>query len=342
MFLHNPIHHLHHHSKPHQDLLAVHLGLAFLPFGKPHHALAIPRVAPGGVGHRSCLVGPDFQILRPPVVLGQEVAPEALRQAIVLHGVVPGVQAQQDGPLRQPLGERNDAGQEGRGALLAMLGALPELESEGPALLAQVGRNGGIALELLVGPADALLLRLGVVEGGHVHVQGDMAGGKRRDRRLGHAKEVGRGLLDIVHVEVRPLIKTLPDGDRGREGLKAEALGHQDLVLQRGHGFEVALSGAERRDVGHRHVARGDGAGPLGKLPGKILVQRRVPAEKLPDQGKAGPTHQIHALRLHEFDFHPGHPQGDAGHHPEIMPNPHGCCTSVNSPQADCTDSRIG
>jgi hypothetical protein len=89
-----------------------------------------------------------------------------------------------------------------------------------------------------------------------------------------------------------------------------QALRREHLVLQGGHGLEIALPGAEGRHVCDCDVPGRDRPRALRELPGQILAEVGIALQDLPDQGQARAAHQFHPLRFDEPDFHPGSPIG--------------------------------
>ena len=80
--------------------------------------------------------------------------------------------------LGQALGARQYPLQEGVALLHGVLLARPQFQTQAPPFVAQVGGDRGVAIDLLVGPRDAFLLRVAVVHDEGVDVQADV-------RRLG-------------------------------------------------------------------------------------------------------------------------------------------------------------
>jgi len=96
--------------------------------------------------------------------------------------------AHQQRGIGQMIGTRQHALEEGVALLHGVLLAGTQLQAQAPALVAQIGRDGGVAVDLLVGSRHAFLAGVAVVHHEGVDIQADMVL-VRGDRRLGQRQQ---------------------------------------------------------------------------------------------------------------------------------------------------------
>ena len=77
-----------------------------------------------------------------------------------------------------------------------MLAPWPEFHLQTPALLAEIGGHGSIAIVVLVSAADPFLLGVGVILGKDVHIQGDKTAPVAGDRVLEPLEHGARTSVD--------------------------------------------------------------------------------------------------------------------------------------------------
>ena len=109
-------------------------------------------------------------------------------------------------------------------ARLTVLAAGPQFDFQAPALHAQIGGDGRVAVEVFVGAAHPFLAGVRVVLGEHVHVQGHKAIGIARDldaELLEHGPGAANDQRD--QAGCGPLVKPLPQAFR--RGQPADARG---------------------------------------------------------------------------------------------------------------------
>ena len=89
----------------------------------------------------------------------------------------------------------NSPRQERNEFLLAMLFAFPKFEFEAPPLPPEVGGDRRVAVRSMVGPGDAFLLRVGVIEGDDIDVQRHVAILQWCDQALCPLDEIDRAVV---------------------------------------------------------------------------------------------------------------------------------------------------
>ena len=170
--------------------------------------------------------------------------------------------------------------------LLAVLAAGAQFAGEAPALLAQIGRNRGIAVETLVGVADALLPGARVVHRKYVDIERYVLvrrgpGRSSRpddDRRDGSAdvpEKIGRGRINDDDHGARVLVEALAQARRRRHLPDAERTLEERIPAFVLDGIEIALGRAQQSDVALHAISVGDAMAQRDRL--EVAVKARVP-----------------------------------------------------------------
>jgi len=172
----------------------------------------------------------------------------------VLDGVVAPVQAHQQGGGGQLPGTPQHALEKLWGAFLAVLTAGTQLQLQAVALLGQIGRHRRIAVHALVGARDALLLRLGVVEGCDITVQGHQAIAQRRQPGPAALEKFDDGVLHDAPVPCGMGIHALAQNALGGDLVEAERRREELVLSEPIDRFEIALAQTQQRHIAREHV----------------------------------------------------------------------------------------
>ena len=249
------------------------------PFGHAHYPLAGVACTVhlhGFVDHQQAdsLAGPgrgDRAFAEHPVAPGQLVAVARVplddeahlfgsgEHLPRFHRVVGRVQPDQDLLLNEHMRRLDHSLDERHESRLTVLAARPQFDFQAPALHAQVGGDGRIAVKVLVGAAYPFLAGVRVVLGEHVHVQGHKAIGVARDldaELLEHGLRTARDQWDqaVGGSLVQSLPQTLGRGDA------TDAQGLLEIVVaaHAGDGLEIALAQAQQPQVAAQDIDVGD------------------------------------------------------------------------------------
>ena len=139
-----------------------------------------------------------------------------------------------------------------------MLFAFPKFEFEAPSLQPEVGGDRRVAVRSMVGPGDAFLLRVGVIEGDDINVQRHVAILQRRDQALCALDEIDRAVVRHDPEPIRLGIEPLPKRFGGRDHRKPQRGLKVAVLPPVGDRLVVALPHAEKPKVSAGDVGMGD------------------------------------------------------------------------------------
>jgi len=221
-----------------------------------------------------------------------------------LEGIVARVRANPERLLGQILGAGNHPLDEVDKPLLAMLAARPEFPLQAPALHAEIGSHGSIAIVVLVGAADTFLLGVGVILGKDVHIQGDQTAPVAGDRGFEPLEHGSRTSIDHRDQLSSGLVQSLPQPlDRGHP---ADTQGLFEIVVlsHGGNGLIIALAQTQQAQIAAQDIDLGNVIAPLGR-PADIPAKVTVPVDAGASQGQPGVAGvEFFAALLQEHSFH--------------------------------------
>ena len=204
-----------------------------------------------------------------------------------LNGIIACIGANQEWLLAQILGAGNHPLDEVNKPFLAMLASGPEFHFQAPALHAEIGGHGGIAIVVLVGAADSFLLGVGVILGKDIHIQRDQTVPVAGDRGLEPLEHGSRTSMDDRDKVASGLVQSLPQPlDRGHPD---DTQGLLEIVVlpHGGNGLIIALAQTKQAKIAAKDIDLGNMIAPLGH-PADIPAKVAVPVDAGTGQGQPG------------------------------------------------------
>ena len=266
-----------HGHRPHMSV--------FLPDG---HAFDRTGGSPDRIRLRMAALCDGLQVMAPAVPFHQKgdrrtgglpargvVTGDGLGEVLAMES---GVEAHQQGGMRQLQGPGQNPIQGGirrLGAVLGAFSAAPCRYTSPPA--PDTPQWGGIAHKARIRPANALLAGIRVVQGEDIHVQSHPATGQGRDGHLGPLHQLQQGFVHQRQKLLGTGIQSLAHGGTRQDGPQTQAFAKEPVFPKALDGVEIALALTQQSQVGNEHIAVGDAA-----------ADRETGIDELSQLGKAG------------------------------------------------------
>jgi len=202
-----------------------------------------------------------------------------------LEGIVACVGANQERLLGQILGAGNHPVDKVDKPLLAMLASGPEFHLQAPALHAEIGSHGRIAIIVFVRAADALLLGIGIVLGKDIHIQRDKAVLVAGDRGLEPLEHGPRRSIDDRHKAGSGLVQSLTQPlDRGHPA-DIQSLFEVFVLTHGGNGLVIAFAQTQQAKIAAKNIDLSNVIASFGH-PADIPAKVAVPVDAGASQGQ--------------------------------------------------------
>ena len=191
----------------------------------------------------------------------------------VLQGIVPAVQAHQQGQGGQGPCPRHHPLQHVEKFPLAVLGAGAQLTGETPALLPQIPPDRGIAIVTGIGTTHPFFLGARVIQRKHIEVQAHVARAQGCDGHLSGLEKLHQGNIDPLHQRLSVLVEPQPQARRRGHPLDVERLTKERVIAHVANRLEVAFAEREQPQVTFDDIAVGN-AMEQGQLIDRCLQPR--------------------------------------------------------------------